>query len=632
MRVIQMNVQRTHSAIRFFMLFGILGIFILAGAPSVEAVTYAYDSPLSFRWDDASGPVDHYNVYVSLDGGPFELMDEVGTGTCQVGAQDQRTYVVQVEAEDAQGNVGPMSDPSDQVVVFMNGSQEDTDGDGMTNAWEASFGLNPFDPVDAAGDLDSDGLTNLEEYNAGTDPTDTDTDDDGVPDGEDQYPLDPLNGNAPPVADAGDDQVLDPTVVTLDGSGSHDPNGDLLSYTWTQQEGAEVELSDSHAVSPAFLGTKSGSYLFELVVHDGSLASLPDQVTVTIRNVPPAADAGPDREVVTGTQVVLDGSGSGDPNEDPLSFSWTQQSGAPVSLQGADSQTASFVPELNGAYSFELVTFDGQLFSPPDEVVVIVNAPANSVPTADAGEDQTAKVGDTVTLNGSGSSDPDGDPLSYSWTQIEGPESVALGGATTAQARFEAPEVGLYQFRLVVTDGQASSAPDTTAVTVESAANQAPVAVIEDPVGPVNAGDWVTLDGSGSFDPDQDPLTYSWTQTSGPQVMLENWDQAVAGFYPVAEGTLAFELVVHDGEVASAPAAIQVQVLPGDPPQVAPPPVRYTVVEEGGGCSVGLAGGSQHKADATDIGYVLTLFLPAIGAAMYQKRKLRRRKQKEMIE
>ena len=134
------------------------------------------------------------------------------------------------------------------------------------------------------------------------------------------------------------------------------------------------------------------------------------------------------------------------------------------------------------------------------------------------------------------------------------------------------------------------------------------------------------LDGSGSFDPDQDSLTYSWSQTSGPQMMLEDGNQAVAGFYAVAEGLLTFELVVHDGEVASTPAAVEVEVLPGDPPKVEPPWSRSSDGDDGGGCSVGLGGISQHKADATDIGYVLTLFLPAIGAALYQKRKLRRRK------
>jgi len=624
-----MNAPKPPTGIRHFLLFGMLGLFVLTGAVPARAVTYAYDSPLGFEWTHASGAVDHYNVYLSVDGDPFELLEEVTDNTCQVDAQEGRTYVLQVEAEDALGQVGPMSDPSDEVSVFLNGAPNDSDGDGMTNAWEASYGLNPFDPSDAAADPDGDGLTNLGEFNAGTDPTDSDTDDDGYLDGEDPYPLDPLNGetNSRPVADAGEDQELDPTVVTLDGSGSHDPDQDLLSYTWTQQEGPDVALSDSHIPSPAFLGKTAGEYVFELVVSDGMLLSLPDEVVITIRNVPPAADAGPDHEVYVGTEVVLDGSDSADPNEDSLSYAWTQVTGAQVALQGANSESASFVPADPGVYVFELVTFDGQAFSPADAVQVIVNTPINHVPMADAGEDQAAKVGDTVTLDGSGCSDPDGDPLTYAWSQVEGPETVVLEGAFTVEARFEAPGTGLYRFRLIVNDGKVDSPPDNVTVTVESPGNQAPVAVVVD-VDPVSVGDWVVLDGSGSFDPDEDPLTYIWSQTGGPLATLENPEAPFAGFYAVTEDTLVFELVVHDGEVASAPAAVEVQVLAGDPPRVPPPMPRPQVQSDsgGGGCSISMRGNPQQKVDTTDIGYLLTLFLPAIGAAWFQKRRYRRRK------
>ena len=361
-------------------------------------------------------------------------------------------------------------------------------------------------------------------------------------------------------------------------------------------------------------------------MNDGSLASLPDEATVTIRNVPPAADAGEDGEVVVGNLAVLDGSGSADPNEDTISYAWTQTQGTPVPLVGANNQTATFTPELQGVYVFQLVTFDGHLYSPPDEVWVIVNSQTNRVPTADAGEDQTVTEGDTVRLNGSGSFDADGDALSYAWSQVDGPETVLLEGAATVQAQFEASEPGIYEFQLVVHDGEVASGPNSVTVTVESSGNQAPIAEIQD-ADPVVPGDWVTLDGSGSYDPDQDSLTYSWSQTGGPQVMLEDGDQAMAGFYAVAEGTLTFQLVVHDGDAESPPASVQVEVLPGEPVTVRPPAgPRQAQDDGGGGCSVGLGGSAQHETDATDIGYLVTLFLPAIGAMLYQRRRLRIRK------
>jgi hypothetical protein len=305
-----------------------------------------------------------------------------------------------------------------------------------------------------------------------------------------------------------------------------------------------------------------------------------------------------------------------------MSFTWTQTLGTSVALAGVNNQTATFVPGSQGVYGFQLVASDGHLSSPPDEVWVIVNTLTNRVPTADAGEDQAVTEGDTVGLNGSGSFDPDGDALSYAWSQVDGPESVLLEGAATVQAQFQASEPGIYEFRLVVHDGEVASGPSGVMVTVASSGNEVPIAETQD-ADPVAPGDWVALDGSGSYDPDQDSLTYSWSQTGGPQVMLEDWDQAVAGFYAVAEGTLTFQLVVHDGDAESTPASVQVEVLPGKPAKVRRPTAQTSDDGGGGGCSVGLGGRTQHEPDATDIGYLVTLFLPAIGAMLYQRRRLR---------
>ncbi|MGW8180410.1 MAG: PKD domain-containing protein, partial [bacterium] len=290
-------------------LFG-LYCFTNQGSPhSALAERYVHVSPVSFRWAPSLGEVDHYNVYRSVDGRPFEFYTDVGTNSCQLAVEDTRRYRILVEASDAVGNVGPASEASDNVVVFLSGSEGDTDGDGMADDWEISFGLNPYNPADGIDDLDGDGVTNSDEFFAGTLPDDPDTDDDGIVDGVEvrngQNPTD--SSDNVPVSDAGDDQELDPTVVTLDGSGSFDPNGDRLFFSWTQIGGKGVELSNSNAVKPTFLGKLRGEYSFRLVVNDGLVNSLPDEVSVTIRNVVPTADAGPDLTVGAGVLVVLDG-------------------------------------------------------------------------------------------------------------------------------------------------------------------------------------------------------------------------------------------------------------------------------------------------------------------------------------
>ncbi len=92
----------------------------------------------------------------------------------------------------------------------------------------------------------------------------------------------------------------------------------------------------------------------------------------------------------------------------------------------------------------------------------------NAVPVANAGSSQTVTSGSTVTLSGIASSDPDGDSLSYSWTQTVGPV-VTLSNTTSPTPSFVAPTVTsntLLTFKLVVNDGIVSSNPSTVSITV----------------------------------------------------------------------------------------------------------------------------------------------------------------------
>ena len=92
--------------------------------------------------------------------------------------------------------------------------------------------------------------------------------------------------NLPPVALAGEDQSVDKReTITLDGSNSSDPEGRPLSFTWRQIEGTQVALSDPEIARPTFSTLDPGNYAFELVVHDGATASVPDTVVVEIVSI-----------------------------------------------------------------------------------------------------------------------------------------------------------------------------------------------------------------------------------------------------------------------------------------------------------------------------------------------------------
>ena len=82
-----------------------------------------------------------------------------------------------------------------------------------------------------------------------------------------------------------------------------------------------------------------------------------------------------------------------------------------------------------------------------------------TAPIADAGLGVLAYAGDTVVLNGTGSSDADGEPLTYTWTQVDG-VTAELQKDSTAQPEFVVPSAGPYRFSLVVNDGTLDSTPD----------------------------------------------------------------------------------------------------------------------------------------------------------------------------
>ena len=98
--------------------------------------------------------------------------------------------------------------------------------------------------------------------------------------------------------------------------------------------------------------------------------------------------------------------------------------------------------------------------------MVIITTEA-SPPVAKAGPDQTVVVGTTVHLDGSTSSDADGDLLSYRWSLTALPvgSGATLSDPTAPQPTFVADAPGTYVGRLIVNDGTVDSAPDTVGIT-----------------------------------------------------------------------------------------------------------------------------------------------------------------------
>lgn len=213
---------------------------------------------------------------------------------------------------------------------------------------------------------------------------------------------------------------------------------------------------------------------------------------------------------------------------------------------------------LGGLFSWEIDADNGDILNAMHESLGHGSGTGNNAPTARAGLDQTVSaLPAVVDLNGSASSDPDGDVLTYSWAQTGGTPAVTLTNANMAAANFSAPQVqqdSTLMFTLTVSDGQVTST-DTVNVTLKAAStgNTAPVANagVDQNVASAAA---VTLDGSASNDADNDALTYMWQQVSGTAVALTNANMAQASFTAptvTATETLVFELMVDDGQAMS---------------------------------------------------------------------------------
>jgi ribosomal protein L14 len=383
--------------------------------------------------------------------------------------------------------------------------------------------------------------------------------------------------NQPPVANAGANitMTLPVNSTTLNGTASSDPDGTITTYAWSEISGpAQYSIANATAASTALTSLVAGTYVFSLTVTDNGGASTSATVTVTVNaapppgNQPPVANAGANITITLPTNVaLLNGSGSNDPDGTIVSYSWTQISGpAQYTIANPGSANTGISNLVQGVYIFRLQVSDNGGATASATVTVTVNAappPGNVPPIANAGTDITITLPiNTTNLDGTGSSDPDGIIVSYSWNKISGPGAITIVNSNTATPSVTGLQAGQYVFELTVTDNNGATSKARVNVLVNNATNQSPVA---------NAGKDTTialpvstylLDGSKSKDPDGTIVKYSWKQLSGPSVAgIANASSVTTQVLGLTtEGDYVFELDVTDNAGAVSIATIKITV------------------------------------------------------------------------
>jgi gliding motility-associated-like protein len=556
-----------------------------ANAGSDIVITLPINSAaLAGSGNDIDGTIATY-AWAKISGPTVTITGQT-TSTLQLDNLVQGAYVFQLTVTDDKGasssdqvsvtvnaaNVAPTANAGTDITINLPtdstgvvGSGSDPDGSIASYAWTQQSG-----PNTATLTNQNTSILSVDNLIAGTYVFRLTVTDDDTESGFDDVKIIVNAANQTPTANAGADQSITlPTNSTnFPGIGT-DPDGTITSYLWTQIAGPAVDALTNETTSTlTVFASTPAIYTFRLVVTDNGGAQDFDDVTLTVNaavvNQPPSASAGANQTITLPTNAVtLNGSGS-DPDGSIDSYKWVKISGPSATLANDTLATLSVSDLLEGNYSFRLtVTDNGGLTAFSDVSVTVLPAAVNQPPTAHAGTDKVIVNPPTtsITLFGSGT-DPDGTVSTYAWIQLSGPAAATITNDSLPNVTLSSLVVGVYNFRLTVTDDDGASDEDDVQVTVNApATNQPPVA---------NAGadktvtlptNIANLTGSAS-DPDNLIVRYTWVKVSGPAVTMGATDQPTLSVSGLVEGTYVFRLEVEDQSAAIDTDDVTVLVLP----------------------------------------------------------------------
>jgi len=325
--------------------------------------------------------------------------------------------------------------------------------------------------------------------------------------------------------------VKEQTTITLSGEKSSDPDNEAITYQWQQMSGEPVTTSSLTGVdltftTPAVAAHDVKTLRFALTVTDphGATDITSFTLYVTHTNHPPVVVTDHELTVMEGSPVTLMATAT-DPDNDPMTYLWTQNSGAKVTLSNPTELTTMFVAPMigsdnNATLSLTITANDGQGGTGSDSVLVhVLSASSYKMITLSCGPIIRAHEGGNATLT-EYVDNPANSTLTYNWEQISG---VPLQISSTTDF---APTVTLpagsggsvFAFSLTISQNGATVGNCEQYVYAAYPEPGAPPHADAGPDAVVNAGDQVTLDGTkstGAY------LKFSWVQEAGEPVVLQ---------------------------------------------------------------------------------------------------------------
>jgi PKD repeat protein len=491
---------------------------------------------LTYEWDFGDGFQDLGAVFA-------RSWSDNTSGTVTLRVTDEDGESATDDADYTVNNVAPVANAGGPYSgltaedISISGSASDAGADDTITQWEWDL---DYDSSGFNTDVTGKDITNQWADNGTYMIALRVTDDDGAVSEPDSAEV--IITNREPVSDAGGPYNVDEgSSITLDGSGSSDPDGTIAEYSWDLD--GDGLYGDAAGQNPTFDASNldgPSTVNISLLVTDDDGASASSDTTVTINNVAPSADAGGPYSVDEGSTMVLSGTGSDVCPSDSLSYSWDLDGDG---LYGdAAGQNPTFdASNLDGpsTVNISLLVTDDDGASASSDTTVTIN---NVAPSADAGGPYEGFTFEDINLTGSGTDPCAADTFVYEW-DLDYDGTVFDVDASGEEVTDQWADNGTYMIALRVTDDDGGVSGIATAeVTIN---NRAPSA---DAGGPYNGtrNSSIEFDGSDSGDMDGSIVAYSWDFGDGSPKAYDS----IANHSYENMGTYIVKLTVTDDDGA----------------------------------------------------------------------------------